>query len=70
MFFPLRENRDPLKDTYLISIAIFSCGEFSVNAALAKGGGPKRPRALFENPYRSVGTPKKSLSSLLFPFSS
>ena len=51
-------------------IDILSTGSEKINFASSQSAGPKVPRTLFENPYASVGIPRKPVSSSLFSFSS
>ncbi len=53
-------------------LSLIFCTVFpaTVNLACSKVGADKVPIALFENPYCSLGIPRKFLSSFLFPFAS
>jgi hypothetical protein len=64
--FSLRMEFSP----YRTSIFIRTVEAFNLKEASSNPGGPKVPRALFENPYRSTGIPNILVSSSWLLFSS
>lgn len=58
------------REYYFTVIFICKVSLLNVKLASSKLGGPNIPRALLENPYFSVGIPKKFVSKLSLEFSS